>query len=210
MDDHDLIFQPGLRAVPPLFVVLSGPSGVGKDVLLEALKERQFSFHHAITATTRPKRDYEIDGIHYYFKTVDEFQLLIDNGELLENATVYNNYYGPPISPLREALVQGKDVILRIDVQGATHVKMKVSNAVFIFIAPASFDEITNRLQKRGTEDPEQLAIRLATYEKEMRAAASFDYIVINRDGQLEKTVDSIMAILLAEKSRVSPRRVSI
>jgi guanylate kinase len=210
MDDQDLIMTPGLRQIPPLLLIISGPSGVGKDVILARMKERGLSFHYAVTATTRPKRDYEIEGVHYYFKTVEEFQDMINQGELLENATVYNNFYGPPKAGVREALARGEDVVLKIDVQGATHVKLKVSDAVFIFIAPGSFAELVGRLQKRGTEDPDSLAIRLATYEKEMRAAASFDYIVINRDDQLDATVDAIQAILLAEKSRVSPRHVKL
>jgi guanylate kinase len=206
----DLIMTPGVREIPPLLLVVSGPSGVGKDVILARMKERGLPFHYAVTATTRPKRDYEIEGVHYYFRTVDEFQIMIDQGELLENATVYGHYYGPPKTGVREALTRGDDVVLKIDVQGAAHVKLKVPDAVYIFIAPGSFAELAGRLQRRGTETPESLAIRLATYEKEMRAAASFDYIVINRDDELDATVDAILAILIAEKSRVSPRHVQL
>ncbi|HEX2912837.1 MAG TPA: guanylate kinase [Chloroflexia bacterium] len=210
MDEHELIMYPGARKTPPLLLVISGPSGVGKDVILARMKERGLPFHYAVTATTRPKRDYEIEGVHYYFKTVEEFQQMIDEGELLENATVYGHYYGPPKAGVREALKRGEDVVLKIDVQGAAHVKLKVSNAVFIFIAPGSYEELILRLKNRGTETPESLALRLATYEKEMRAAASFDYMVINRDGKLDETVDAIMAILIAEKNRVSPRVVQL
>ncbi len=201
---------PGARQIPPLLVVISGPSGVGKDVILARMKERGLPFHYAVTATTRPKRDYEIEGVHYYFRTVEEFQIMIDQGELLENATVYGYYYGPPKSGVREALARGEDVVLKIDVQGAAHVKLKVSDAVFIFVAPGNFEELIDRLKKRGTEDPDSLRLRLDTYEKEMRASASFDYMVINRDGQLDATVDNIEAILRAEKSRVSPRHVKL
>lgn len=210
MDEKQLILTPGARVATPLLVVISGPSGVGKDVLLTRMKERGLPFHYAVTATTRPRRDYEIEGVHYYFRTVDEFQKMIDQGELLENATVYGHYYGPPKAGVREALAEGKDVVLKIDVQGAAHVKLKVSDAIFIFIAPGSFDELIDRLKKRGTETPESLALRLANYEKEMRGAASFDYMVINRDGELDATVTTIGAILEAEKNRVSPRKVNL
>ncbi len=209
-DEAAFIAEPGLRMPPPLLLVISGPSGVGKDVILARMKERGLPFHYAVTATTRSRRDYEIEGVHYYFRSVEEFQLMIDQGELLENATVYGHYYGPPKSGVREALARGEDVVLKIDVQGAAHVKLKVSDAVFIFVAPGSYEELIGRLHKRGTETPESLALRLATYEKEMRAAASFDYLVVNRDGQLDATVSTIEAILLAEKNRVSPRRVRL
>ncbi len=210
MFDDDFIASPGTRPVPPLLIVLSGPSGVGKDVILARMKERELPFHYAVTATTRPRRVYEVDGQHYYFRTVSEFQTLIDQGELLENATVYGNYYGSPKAGVREALARNEDVVLKIDVQGAAQVKMKVSDAVFIFLAPGTRDELIGRLVGRGTEDPASLALRLATYEREMKAAASFDYLVINRDGELDATVDRIEAILKAEKSRVSPRRVQL
>jgi guanylate kinase len=209
IDEQNFLMEPGGRGVPPLLVVISGPSGVGKDVVIERLKARS-KFHQAVTATTRPRRDYETEGVHYYFKTVEEFQAMIQQGELLENATVYNNYYGPPISPLRDALARNEDVILRIDVQGAAHVKRKIPDAVFIFIAPGSFEELTARLLGRGTETPDALAVRLATYEQEMKAAASFDYLVINRDNELDATVDAVLSIVVAEKNRVSPRRVRL
>ncbi|MBN9392616.1 MAG: guanylate kinase [Chloroflexi bacterium] len=206
----DLIMEPGQRTSPPLLIVLSGPSGVGKDVIVARMKERGLPFHFAITATTRPKRDYEIDGVHYYFRTVTQFQEMLAQNELLEHATVYGNYYGPPKFGVREALARGEDVILRIDVQGAEYVRQTIEGAVLVFVAPGSYDELISRLMGRGTEDPDSLAIRLATYEKEMRAAANFDYMVINRQGQLDEAVDLIAAILQAEKAKVSPRQVKL
>ncbi|OJV93713.1 MAG: guanylate kinase [Chloroflexi bacterium 54-19] len=202
--------EPGQRTSPPLLIVLSGPSGVGKDVIVARMKERGLPFHFAITATTRPKRDYEIDGVHYYFRTVTQFQEMLAQNELLEHATVYGNYYGPPKFGVREALARGEDVILRIDVQGAEYVRQTIEGAVLVFVAPGSYDELISRLMGRGTEDPDSLAIRLATYEKEMRAAANFDYMVINRQGQLDEAVDLIAAILQAEKAKVSPRQVKL
>jgi guanylate kinase len=206
----DLIMQPGQRTIPPLLVVLSGPSGVGKDVIVARMKERGLPFHFAITATTRPRRDYEVDGVHYYFRTVEQFQAMLAEGELLEHALVYGNYYGPPKFGVREALARGEDVILRIDVQGAEYIRQTIEGAILIFIAPGSYEELISRLVNRGTEDPASLAVRLATYEKEMQAAADFDYLVINRHGELDETVSVIEAILKAEKNRVSPRRVKL
>ena len=206
----DLIMQPGQRTSPPLLIVLSGPSGVGKDVIVARMKERGLPFHFAITATTRPRRDYEIDGVHYYFRTVEQFQEMLAQNELLEHATVYGNYYGPPKFGVREALARGEDVILRIDVQGAEYVRQTIEGAILIFVAPGSYEELTSRLVGRGTEDADSLAVRLATYEKEMQAASHFDYMVINRQDQLDEAVDLIASILAAEKAKVVPRQVKL
>lgn len=206
----NLIMQPGQRTSPPLLIVLSGPSGVGKDVIVARMKERGLPFHFAVTATTRPKRDYEIDGVHYYFRTVEQFQEMLAQNELLEHATVYGNYYGPPKFGVRDALARGEDVLLRIDVQGAEYIRQTVEGALLIFVAPGSYDELVSRLTGRGTETPESLAIRVATYEKEMQAATHFDYMVINRQNQLDEAVDLIAAILAAEKARVTPHRVKL
>lgn len=206
----DLIMHPGLRTPPPLLIVLSGPSGVGKDVIVARMKERGLPFHFAITSTTRPKRDYEADGVHYYFRTVEQFQEMLAQDELLEHALVYGNYYGPPKFGVREALARGEDVILRIDVQGAEYVRKTIEGAILIFVAPGSYEELISRLVNRGTESSESLAVRLATYEKEMQAAANFDYMVINRQNELDDTVGAIEAILKAEKNRVNPRQVKL
>lgn len=208
--EPDLIMQPGLRTSPPLLLVLSGPSAVGKDVVMARMKERGMPFHFAITATTRPKRDYEIDGVHYYFRTVEQFQEMLAQEELLEHATVYGNYYGPPKFGVREALARGEDVILRIDVQGADYIRRTVEGAILVFLAPGSYEELISRLTNRGTETPETLAVRLATYEKEMQEVDKFDYIVINRQGELDLAADQIAAIFLAEKAKVHPRQVKI
>ncbi len=202
--------QPGLRQPPPLLIVISGPSGAGKDVIVARMKERGLPFHFTITATTRPPRDYEVEGLHYYFRSLEEFNRMQANDELLEHAVVYGNYYGPPKAGVRAALDRGEDAVLRIDVQGASHIRSKIPEAVFIFIAPDSYEEIIQRLKSRATESPKDLAVRLSTYEQEMRASAYFDYLIINRDGQLDATVDTIAAILVAEKNRVSPRRIEI
>jgi guanylate kinase len=201
---------PGLRKSPPLLIVLSGPSGVGKDVIVARMKERGMPFHFAITATTRLKRDYEQDGVHYYFRTVEQFQEMLAQDELLEHALVYGNHYGPPKFGVRDALARGEDVILRIDVQGAEYIQKTIKGAILVFVAPGSYDELISRLVNRGTESPESLAVRLATYEKEMQAATNFDYIVINRQGELDTAVDLIESILKTEKAKVKPRQVKL
>ncbi len=197
------------RVAPPLVIVLAGPSGVGKDTIIERMRERNLPISYAVTATTRPRREGEIDGVHYHFLTPEDFNNLFKQGELLENATVYGNSYGIPKKGIREALARGEDVILKPDVQGAAHLKRVVPEAVFIFIAPVNLEELAKRLTGRGTETPEALARRLNNYSTEMRAAGSFDYYVINREGKLDETVDAILAIMRAEKSRVTPRKVN-
>ncbi len=198
------------RIPPPLVIVLSGPSGVGKDTIIERMRARNLPISYAVTATTRPQRQGEEHGIHYFFVTPERFNDLFKQGELLENSTVYGNSYGIPKAGIREALARGEDVILKPDVQGAAHLKRVVPEAVFIFIAPVNQDDLLKRLRQRGTETPESLARRLNSYPIEMRAAGSFDYYVINRDGKLDETVDAILAIMLAEKSRVTPRQVNL
>lgn len=198
-----------LNESTPLLLIISGPSGVGKDAILDALSG-QCIFHRGVTATTRPARYGETNGNQYYFKTVAEFEELLERGDLLEHAKVYENYYGVPKQPLREALGRGEDVLLRVDVQGAATLKRKIPSAIFVFIAPTSFEELVSRLKNRATETPESLAIRLEKYEQEMRAAVSFDYIITNRQNMLEDTVAKIRAIMTAEKCRVVPRQFQL
>lgn len=197
-------------AQSPLMLVISGPSGVGKDAILDLLTTQNYPFHRGITATTRQPRVGESDGVQYYFKAVPDFQNWLEHGELLENAIVYGNYYGVPKQPLRDALARGEDVILRVDVQGARTLKQKVPNALFIFVAPTTFEELVSRLENRATETPDSLALRLQKYEDEMQAAQNFDYMIVNRQNMLEDTVAKIRAILTAEKCRVVPRHFEL
>lgn len=194
----------------PLLIVLSGPSGVGKDAIRERLKELGKPFHFAVTATTRPKRSFEVEGVHYYFVSEERFAELREQGELLEWAQVYGNFYGIPKAPLREALARGEDVILKIDVQGAAHVKALAPGVVSIFVAPSSHRELAERLRQRGTEWGEDMSLRLRTAGEELAQLANFDYVVVNREGELDGTVAQIEAIVLAEKRRVRPRRVRL
>ncbi len=194
----------------PLLIVISGPSGVGKDTVLQRMKERNTPIHFVVTATTRPARPGEVDGRDYLFVSNDEFAELIETGELLEYAIVYNDYKGIPKQQVREALATGKDVVLRLDVQGAQTVRALAPDALLIFLTTASEAELEERLRERKTETPEGLNLRIATARQEMRRIGEFDYVVVNPDYQLDQTVDTLLAIIEAEHCRVKPRRVSL
>lgn len=193
---------------PALLVIISGPSGVGKDAAVNRMKERGFPFHFVVTATDRPKRPGEVHGVDYFFVSTEEFEQMIRDDELLEWAVVYENYKGIPKEQIRRALASGKDIFLRIDVQGSATIKKLVPDAVFIFLAAANMDELMNRLVARKTETGIDLERRKETAREEMRALPMFDYVVINRDEQLDQAVDQIVHILQAEKARVRPRRI--
>jgi guanylate kinase len=206
MSDHDFnLVQP-----KPLLIVISGPSGAGKDTILQRMKERELPFHFVVTATTRPRRENEIDGRDYFFVSKDEFARMIDEDELIEYAIVYGDYKGIPKQQVRDALASGKDVIMRIDVQGAETVRKLAPEAVLIFITVDSEEELLNRLRERKTETADALKLRMATARKELQRVSDFDYVVLNRDFHLDDTVDTIRAIIQAEHHRVNPRMVSL
>jgi guanylate kinase len=194
----------------PLLIVISGPSGVGKDSVLELMKARGLPFHFVITATTRAPRPDEKDGVDYFFLSQDEFARMIDEGELLEYAVVYKDYKGIPKSQVRKALASGKNVIMRIDVQGAETVRKLAKDALLIFLTPQDEEELIRRLEKRDTETKESLKLRIATARQEYKNIGLFDYIVVNRDDRLEETVDNIEAIIKAEQQRVDQRVVEL
>ncbi|RME88535.1 MAG: guanylate kinase [Anaerolineae bacterium] len=194
----------------PLLIVISGPSGVGKDAVIQRMKERGLPFHFVVTATTRPKRPGEVDGVDYFFVSTDEFARMIEEDELLEHALVYNDYKGIPKQQVREALASGKDVIMRIDVQGAATIRRLVPEAVLIFLTTQNEEELIRRLRSRKTETPEGLNLRIATARQELKRVEEFDYVVVNRDGKLDETVDIIYAIIQAEHHRVHHRKVSL
>jgi len=194
----------------PLLIVISGPSGVGKDSVLEEMKSRGLPFHFVITANTRPPRPDEKDGVDYFFLSQDEFARMIDEGELLEYAVVYQDYKGIPKSQVRKALASGKNVIMRIDVQGAETVRKLAKDALMIFLTPQNEEELITRLQNRNTEDTESLKLRIATTRQEYNKIDLFDYIVVNKDEQLSVTVDMIEAIIKAEQQRVHQRVVEL
>ncbi|HRN50580.1 MAG TPA: guanylate kinase [Anaerolineales bacterium] len=194
----------------PLLIVISGPSGVGKDSVLEIMKQRGLPFHFVVTATTRPPRPEERDGVDYLFVSREEFAGLIEKEELLEYAIVYNDYKGIPKDQVRKALSSGKDVVMRVDVQGAATVRKISPEAILVFITTSSEDELVERLERRKTETPENLKLRIATARQEFKRIDEFDYVVVNRDGELDDTVDRIEDIISAEHHRVNPRRVQL
>ena len=194
----------------PLLIVISGPSGVGKDSVVQSMKERGMPFHFVVTANTRPKRDDEVHGVDYFFVSKEEFARMIEQDELIEYAVVYSDYKGIPKQQVREALDTGKDVVMRLDVQGAETVRKLAPEALLIFITTESEEELVGRLKARKTETDEELALRIATARKELKRVEAFDYVVINHENKLDETVDTIGAIIDAEHHRVDHREVSL
>jgi len=203
---HTLIHPPR----SPLLIVISGPSGVGKDTVLQRMKERGLPFHFVVTATTRPQRPGEVDGVDYFFLTHDQFADMIEHNELLEHAIVYNDYKGIPKQQVRQALASGQDVVMRIDVQGAETIRSLCPDALLVFLSTETEEELVGRLSQRKTETPEGLKLRIATARQELRRLELFDYFVVNADLQLDAAVDTIVAIIEAEHHRTRPRRVTL
>lgn len=199
-----------LHKPQPLLVVISGPSGVGKDSVLHSLKGRNLPIHFVVTATTRPRRAEETHGVDYFFLSKDEFARMVEQDELIEYAIVYSDYKGIPKQQVRDALASGKDVIMRLDVQGAATVRKLAPEAVLVFLTTESEDALVRRLKTRQTETAENLSLRIATARQELKRAAEFDYVIVNADGHLENTVDTVIAIIQAEHHRVNPRKVSL
>ncbi|MDI9546465.1 MAG: guanylate kinase [Chloroflexota bacterium] len=209
--DSDIeTFYKTLAEPRPVLVVLSGPSGVGKDATLQLMKEQDASFYFVVTATTRAQRPNEVDGVDYHFISMSEFAEMIENKELLEHAVVYGDYKGIPKKHVRQALASGKDVIMRIDVQGAATIRKLIPNAVTIFLTSESEEELVRRLQERKTEDPGKLKMRIATARQELRRVVEFDYVVVNRMDQLQETAEQVRSIINAEKRRVDWKPVEI
>ena len=191
-------------------IVLSGPSGVGKDAVLSRMREMRLPCHFTVIATTRAKRPSEQDSVDYIFLSKESFEAMIDNDELLEWAEVYGNYYGVPKSQVKQALSQGLDALLKIDVQGAETIRSIVPEALFIFLAPPSLEEMTTRLRERMTESEDALRLRLKTARNEMDESSKFDYVVVNNTGKLDQAVDEIQDIIMKERKRVPPRTVCL
>lgn len=204
--------NPILRNEPPvpMLIVLSGPSGVGKDTILMRMREFGFPFHFVVTTTSRDRRPGEIEGFDYNFVSREEFEAMIAADELLEHAVVYGEYKGIPKTQIRDALASGKDVILRIDVQGARTLRALVPDAVLIFLAPTTSEELASRLRLRRTESPEALERRLAVAEQEMLAVDEFDYVVLNPEARMDEAAGIIQSIIRAEKARIRPRRIRL
>ncbi len=194
----------------PLLIVVSGPSGAGKDTVVQRMQERGLPFHFVVTATTRPKRPGEIHGKDYWFVSTEDFARMIERNELIEYAVVYGDYKGIPRAQVREALASGKDVIMRLDVQGAETVRKLVPDALLIFITTDSEEELVKRLHARETETPDSLAIRIATARQELKRVEAFDYVIVNHEFRLDDAVETVQAIIKAEHHRVRPRKVSL
>jgi len=194
----------------PLLIVVSGPSGTGKDAVLARMKELGYPAEYVTTVTTRRQRAKETDNVDYHFVSTERFQEMISGNELLEWANVYGNWYGVPSQPVKQALDKGQDVIVKVDIQGAATIKKILPQAVFIFLLPPSMEELAARLKQRHTESPFDLALRIKTAEEEIKELSLFDYIVVNKQDEIDLAVSDIKAIITAEKCRLTPREISL
>ncbi|MDD2414785.1 MAG: guanylate kinase [Eubacteriaceae bacterium] len=197
MDQEDQKFFSKERG---LLIVVSGPSCAGKGTVCKIVRENHPEYKMSISETTRSPRPKEINGIDYFFVTEKEFLQQIDQGAFLEYAKVYDHYYGTPRKFVNTLLEKGQDVILEIDIQGAAKVRNNYKEGIYIFIAPPSMKELRNRIEKRGTEDPKQMEMRLGCAYDEMTNAADYSYIVINDDKDV--AAGQVEAIIEAEKCR--------
>lgn len=184
-----------------VLMVVSGPAGVGKGTVCDVVASSCRDVFLSVSATSRKPREGEIDGVHYYFKTKEEFENMIKNGELIEyNRYVNGNYYGTPAAPVDEHLEKGESVILEIDVEGGKQIKNKRPDAVMVFVVPPSFKELESRLRGRATESEEDILARLARAKVEFKLSVTYDYIVVN--DTVENAAEKIKAIIAAEKCK--------
>jgi len=193
-----------------LLFVLSAPSGTGKDTVITALKQRGLDFYVVASVTTRTPRPGESEGNPYYFVSQETFDHMVAENELLEHAKVHGNWYGQPLQQIKDNLQTGRDVLLKIDVQGAATVRQKIPGAIFIFLMPGSAEELVQRLTNRQTETEQQLQLRLTNARMELAQRDHYDYIIENRQGQLDIAVEHLRAVMMAEHCRTHPRYVQI
>jgi guanylate kinase len=194
----------------PVLTVISGPSGVGKDSIIKRLRQENYAFKFIVTVTSRARRSGEVEGEDYYFVNQDEFEHMIAAGEMLEHAMVYGQYKGIARTRVREALSSRIDVIMRLDVQGAATIKKLIPHCQTIFIAPPSRAILMHHLAERGSESPAEVQQRMTIALAELDQAIEFDYVVINHEGHLVDTVNTVKAIILAEKCRTGRQPIVI
>jgi len=202
----------GEGAPGAMLVVISGPSGVGKDAILEVLRglPGHADHHYVVTCTTRARRPGEADGVSYHFLAPETFQALRESGGLLESNEVHGNWYGTPLGQVADALAAGRHAILKIDVQGADVVRRLVPDALLIFVAPPSVDALLERLTSRATETADELALRQRNAAAEMARQKDYDYVVVNETDQIGPTAQRIAEIIALEGARHTERRVRI
>lgn len=211
-EDREVRERPVAGAPGALLVIVSGPSGVGKDTVIASLclvptqPERYF----VVTCTTRPRREYEVDGVHYHFLTAEEFDRKRDAGGFLEANLVHSHWYGTPRDEVRSALLAGRDAILKIDVQGAAVVKQKVPEALLVFLVPPSLEDLFQRLQARATESADELDIRQRNAALELARQDDYDHVVLNETGQIAKTAARVDEIIRSEKAAHPDRRTQV
>ena len=184
-----------------LLIVLSGPSGVGKGTVRQAIFAKDNDYKYSVSMTTRAMREGEQEGVDYFFRTKEAFEKLIEQGEMLEYAEYVGNYYGTPLNYVNETLEQGHDVFLEIEVQGAMQIKEKCPDAVFIFLTPPSLDELRQRIEGRGTDEKEVIDKRMAVAVKEIEMMENYDYAVVN--DTVDHAVRQIEEIIASEHCRV-------
>ncbi|PIA49113.1 hypothetical protein AQUCO_01300160v1 [Aquilegia coerulea] len=203
--------QPLSPSPKPLIIVISGPSGVGKDAVIKRLREVREGIHFVVTATSRGKRPGEVDGKDYYFVSKEEFLLMVERNELLEYALVYGDYKGIPKQQIRDFMLKGYDIVLRVDIQGAATLRRILGDsAIFIFLVAENENALVERLVDRKTESTEALLVRIATAREEVKHVRDFDYVVVNAEGKLENAVKLVESIIDAEKAKVVQRNVKI
>ena len=195
-----------IEGSPPLLIILSGQSGVGKDTVISRMRETGRLFQYVVTVTTRPRRTKEKDGEDYHFLSMEKFQQMIDESRFLEWANVYGNYYGVPKDEITKALSKGIDVIVKVDVQGAATIKKILPHAVFIFLRPPSMEELERRLRQRSSESSVDLELRLGQAKEEIKRLSLFDYVITSHEGKLDGVISQIDAITIAEKCRAQSR----
>lgn len=191
-----------------ILLVICGPSGVGKGTVCKEFLDKNRNIKLSVSATTRSPRIGEVDGVSYHFLEIGQFEKMVENGEFIEYARVYDNYYGTPKAEVLKNLQNGEDVLLEIDIQGAMQVKSSYPDAVFVFILPPSLRELRDRIVKRGSETEESLKLRFGSAYDEICKIEHFDYFVVNDD--IEKAVRQLDCIMMAEKNRVLRNKENI